>query len=67
MGPILDMFTISRDVVGTSREELERCVNIRLLRHFIVPIRACRFASSVLTPWGYKASGRSCTNLRPLV
>jgi hypothetical protein len=33
---------------------------------FTAPIRACRFASSVVTPWGYKAGGRPCTNLSPL-
>jgi hypothetical protein len=67
VGPILDTFTISHDVVSTLREELERHVNISLLLPFTAPVRAHRFASLVLTPWGYKAGGRPCANLRPLV
>jgi hypothetical protein len=66
MGPISDTFTISRDVVGMPREELERRVNMGLLCPFTAPIRARRFGSSFLTPQGYKASGRPCANLRPL-
>jgi hypothetical protein len=43
--PILDTVVVSCAVVGTSCEELGRCVNIGLLRL----VRAHRFASSVIT------------------
>jgi hypothetical protein len=66
MGPILDTFTVSHDVVGMSSEELERCVNMGLLCPFTAPVRARRFTSSVVTPQGYKAGGHPCTNLHPL-
>jgi hypothetical protein len=57
MGPVFNMFTISCNVVGTPCEELERHVNMGLLRPFTAPVRAHHFATLVLTPWGYKASG----------
>jgi hypothetical protein len=66
VGTILDTVAISCDVVGTSWEELGWHVNMCLLHPFIAPIRARRFASSVVTSWGYKACGHPCTNLRPL-
>jgi hypothetical protein len=34
---------------------------------FTVSVRAYRFASSGVTPWGYKAGNRSYMNLRPLI
>jgi hypothetical protein len=64
--PILDMVTVSHDVAGVSCEELEWCLNMCLLHPFTMPVRAHRFASSVVTPWGYKAGGRPCTILHPL-
>jgi hypothetical protein len=33
---------------------------------FTAPVRAHRFASSVVTPRAYKAGGRPCANLCPL-
>jgi hypothetical protein len=62
MGPILDTVIISCSVVGTSCEEYVRQVNLGLL---------CmqgphHFASSVITPWGYKAGDCPCTHLHPL-
>jgi hypothetical protein len=66
MGPILDMVAVSRDVEGVLCEELGWRVNSCLPCPFIVFVRACCFASSVVTPWGYKASGRPYMNLRPL-
>jgi hypothetical protein len=66
MGPILDMIVVSCAVVGTSCEELGRRVNMGLLRCFTAPIRAHHFASSIVTPSGYKADGHPCTHLRPL-
>jgi hypothetical protein len=59
MGPILDMIVVSHDVEGVSCEELGWHVNSCLLGHFTAPARARRFASSVVTPRGYKAGGRS--------
>jgi hypothetical protein len=38
-----------------------------LMRPFAASIRACGFASSVVTPRGYKDGGHPCTNLCPLV
>jgi hypothetical protein len=58
MGSILDTVTISHDVVDTSVEELGWCVNMCLLRPFTAPLRDHRFASSVVTPRGYKVGGR---------
>jgi hypothetical protein len=49
---IVDTVVVSRVVVGTSCKELEKCVNMCLLCSFIVPVRAHRFASSVVTPQG---------------
>jgi hypothetical protein len=66
VGPILDTFTVSDDVVVMSCEELERCVNMGLVCHFTTPVRARCFASSVVTLRGYKVGGCPCTNLRPL-
>jgi hypothetical protein len=59
MGPILDMVVISHDVEGASCGESRWCINSCLLPLFIALATARRFASSVVTPWGYKASGRS--------
>jgi hypothetical protein len=67
MGPILDMFTISRDVAGTSCKDSERHVNMGLLHPFTVSARAHRFTSLVVTPLGYKAGDHPCVNLCPLV
>jgi hypothetical protein len=50
-------------VVGTSCEELQRHVNMWLLHPFTALVRAHHFAFLVVTPWGYKASGRPCGNL----
>jgi hypothetical protein len=66
VGPILDMAIVSGDVVGTSCEELGRHVNMGLLHPFIVPVRACHFASLVVTPRGYKIGSCPCANLLPL-
>jgi hypothetical protein len=66
MGPILDTIAVSHDVTGASCEELVWCVNMCLLHPFTVPVRAHHFASSVVTPWGYKTGGHPCANLRPL-
>jgi hypothetical protein len=66
MGPILDTVAVSHDVVGTSCEELGWRVNMCLLHPFTTHVRAHRFASSVVTPRGYKAGGRPCANLCPL-
>jgi hypothetical protein len=66
MGPVLDTVSISHTVVGTSREEMERHVNMGLLFPFTMLVRARRFASSVLTLRGYKDGGRPCTHLHPL-
>jgi hypothetical protein len=65
-GPILDMVVVSYYVEGASCEELGWCLNSCLLHPFTVPVRAYRFASSVVTPQDYKAGGRICLNLRPL-
>jgi hypothetical protein len=65
LGPILDTVVISHDVEGTSCEELGWHVNSCLLRPFPTSVRAHRFASSVVTPRGYKAGGCPCTNLCP--
>jgi hypothetical protein len=51
---------------GTSCEELDKRVNMGLLCYFTVHVRACRFASLVVTLHGYKTSGRPCTHLCPL-
>jgi hypothetical protein len=61
MGPILDMVVVSHDVEGVSCDELGWRVNSCLLRLFSVFAGARRFASSVVTPQGYKARGCSCT------
>jgi hypothetical protein len=37
-----------------------------LLRPFTVPIRTCRFASSIVIVWAYKAGGHPCEHLRAL-
>jgi hypothetical protein len=66
MGPILDMIIVSCGVAGVSYEELWCHVNICLLHPFIVSVRAHHFASSVVTPQGYKAGSRPCMDLRPL-
>jgi hypothetical protein len=66
MGPILDTVAISHARVGTSCEELGSRVNMSLLHPFTMPTRARYFASSVVTPRGYKARGCPCTYLRPL-
>jgi hypothetical protein len=51
-GPILDTVVITYAIiVGASCEELGRCVNVGLL-HLV---RVHRFASLVVTPWGYKS------------
>jgi hypothetical protein len=62
MGPNLDMVVVSPDIVGISCEELGWHVNIDLL----CLVRARRFASLVVTLWGYKADGHPCTHLCPL-
>jgi hypothetical protein len=52
VGPILDTIAVSRNVEGASCEELGWHI-------FTMLTRAHHFASSVVTPWGYKTSGRS--------
>jgi hypothetical protein len=37
-----------------------------LLRPFTMPIRVCRIASSIVTPWGYKVGDHPCAHLHPL-
>jgi hypothetical protein len=59
MGPVLETVATSRDVEGTSYEESGWRANSFLLRLFKVPGRPSCFASSVVTPRGYKASDRS--------
>jgi hypothetical protein len=66
VGSILDMVDVSCDVAGASYEELGWCANMYLLCSFTTPVRAHHFASSIVTPWGYKASGHPCGNLRLL-
>jgi hypothetical protein len=61
VGPNLDMVPVSHNVEGVSCEELGWHVNSCLLRIFIAPTGAHRFASLIVTPQGYKAGGRSCT------
>jgi hypothetical protein len=46
MGPILDMFIVSRDVVGTSCEVLERHANLSLL-----PLLLRLYGPIALPPW----------------
>jgi hypothetical protein len=53
-------------VMGTSCEELGRHVKIGLSHPFTMPVRGHRFASSVVTSWGYNVGCRPCTHLRPL-
>jgi hypothetical protein len=60
------MIAIYRVVVGASCEELERHVNMDLLHPFTMPIRACHFASLIVTHQGYKAGGRPCAHICPL-
>jgi hypothetical protein len=61
IGPILDTVAISRDVKGTSCKELGQHVNSCLLHLFTAPAGAHHFASSVVTPRGYKAGSHSST------
>jgi hypothetical protein len=58
--PILDTLVVSHDVEGTSCEELGWRVNSCLLHLFTMPAGPHHFASSVVTSWGYNASGHSC-------
>jgi hypothetical protein len=51
----------SRDVEGAPYEELGWHVNLCLLHLFTAPAWAHCFASLVVTLWGYKAGGHSCT------
>jgi hypothetical protein len=60
IGPILDTVVVSHDVAGTSCEELGWHVNFMFTTLFTMPARPSRFASSVVTPRGYKANGCSC-------
>jgi hypothetical protein len=55
VGSILDMAAVSCDVEGASCEESF------LLCLFTVPVEPNHFLSSVATPRGYKADGRSRT------
>jgi hypothetical protein len=66
MEPILDTTAVSHDVAGMSCEKLGWLKNMCLLCHFTMPVRACRFASSVVIPRSYKSGDCPCTNLRPL-
>jgi hypothetical protein len=62
-GPILDTVVITYAIiVGASFEELGRCVNVGLL-HLV---RVHRFASLVVTPWGYKSRRSPYWTLHPL-
>jgi hypothetical protein len=56
VGLVLDIVAISHAImVGTMHEELERCVNMGLLRLLLCLARARCFASSVVTLRGYKS------------
>jgi hypothetical protein len=56
MGPVLDMVVVSYVVVaGEKCEESGRSVNMGLLCPLLRLVRAYCFASSVVTPWGYKS------------
>jgi hypothetical protein len=66
MGPVLDTVAISRDVEGASFKEFGWCVNLCLLCPFTMFVRVRRFASSVVTPRGYKAGGHPYMNVRHL-
>jgi hypothetical protein len=52
VGPVLHTVAISCDVMGTSYEESGWCIKSFLLCLFTAPVKPCRFASSVVTPWG---------------
>jgi hypothetical protein len=56
----LDTIAVSLDVEGASCEELGWRVNSCLLRLFTMLARPRCFASSVVTPQGYKDGGRPC-------
>jgi hypothetical protein len=66
MGPILNTVVVSHDVAGVSCEELGWHVNMCLLHPFTMPVMACHFTSSVVTPRGHKVGNRPCVNLHPL-
>jgi hypothetical protein len=66
MGLILDMVALSHDAASASCKELGWCVNMCLLHPFTLPVWAHCFASSVVTPRGYKAGGHLCANLHHL-
>jgi hypothetical protein len=42
-----------------------RGVEVACKHVFNAPVSTYHFAFSVVTPWGYKASGRPCVNLHP--
>jgi hypothetical protein len=48
--PVLDMISTSHDVEGALYEELGWRINSCVLRIFIAPARAHRFASTIVTP-----------------
>jgi hypothetical protein len=64
MGPILDIVATSYDVEGALYGESEWHVNSFLLHLFTSLAKRHRFASSVVTPWGYKAGG--CSYAQPM-
>jgi hypothetical protein len=56
VGPILDTIVISRVVVvGMMCEEFGRHIHMGLLHLLLCLVRACHFASSVVTLRGYKS------------
>jgi hypothetical protein len=61
LGPILDMVAVSCNVEGASFDKLGWHINSCLIHLFTAPARAGHFASLVVTPQGYKASGHHCT------
>jgi hypothetical protein len=61
MGPVLDIVIISHDVEGARAG-----VGVACELMFTASVRACHFASLVVTPQGYKAGGCPYVNLRPL-
>jgi hypothetical protein len=57
---ILDIVVVSHNVEGASYEESRWHANSFLLHLFTVSAKTCCFASSVVTPRGYKADDCSC-------
>jgi hypothetical protein len=66
VGLVLDTIVVSCDVEGMPCEELGWHVSSCLSCPFIALVRACRVASTGVTPRGYKVGGCPCTRLCPL-